>query len=140
VLVEPGDGPLDDVALAVAHRIHDWWSAAPGAPPGPSGLLIGPLRDGVRNPALAQQPAAGGVAVASISNQVPWAPARPTQPAWAGHPDGVQQRPELGALMTLAGGEEHPQRPPATITSQMDLGREPAPAVSQCLVGLSSRL
>jgi hypothetical protein len=54
VLLEPGDGPLDDISLAVAHRIHGWWSAAPGTPTDPSGLLIGALRDGVGDPALAQ--------------------------------------------------------------------------------------
>jgi hypothetical protein len=68
-----------------------------------------------------------------------WALARPTQPAWAGHPDGVQQRLQLGALMALAGGDQHPQRPPAAIGGQMDLGGQPTPAASQGLVSLGTR-
>ena len=29
VLLEPGDGPLNDVALAIAHRIHSGWPTTP---------------------------------------------------------------------------------------------------------------
>ena len=55
VLFEPGDRPLDHVALAVAHRIHLGWPAAPRSAAGPSLLLVGPLRDGVGDPPLTQQ-------------------------------------------------------------------------------------
>jgi hypothetical protein len=52
VLLEPGDGSFDDVALAVAHRIDQGWPATPRASPRPGGLLVGPLGDGVGDPAL----------------------------------------------------------------------------------------
>ena len=39
----------------------------------------------------------------------------------------------------LAGGEDHREWPPVTITSHMELGAQPAAAASQCLVGLGSR-
>jgi len=41
--------------------------------------------------------------------------------------------------MALAGGDQHRQRPPATITGQVQLGREATAAAAQCLVWLSSR-
>jgi hypothetical protein len=130
---------FDHVAVAVAHRIHLRWPATPSAPASPSLLLVGPLGDGVGDPALAQQPAAGGVAVAAVGNQMSWPLAGPPQPSWARDPDGVQQRPQLGALMTLAGGDQHGQRPATAISGQMDLGGEPAPATTQCLIRLSRR-
>lgn len=135
VLLEPSDGPLDHVALAVAHRIHDRRPATPGASPGPSLLLVGTLGDGVGDPPLTEQPSASGVTVAAISNQVRGALARPPPP-WPRNPDSVQQRPKLGALMTLTGGYQHGQRPPAPIGGQVDLGGQPAVAASQCLVKL----
>ena len=50
-----------------------------------------------------------------------------------------QQRLQLGALMALAGGDKHGQRPPAAITGQMELGRQPTAATAQCLVNLTTR-
>jgi hypothetical protein len=38
----------------------------------------------------------------------------------------------------LAGGHQHGQRPTAAITSQVELGRQPASATTQCLAGLGS--
>jgi hypothetical protein len=52
MLLEPGDGSFDHVALAVAHQIDHRWPAAPGAPASPELLLVGPLRDGVSDPPL----------------------------------------------------------------------------------------
>ena len=83
---------------------------------------------------LAQQPSAGGVAVAAISDQMGWPFAGPPRPARPRHPDGIQQRLQLGALMALAGGDQHGQGPPAAITGQMELGRQPTAATPQCLV------
>jgi hypothetical protein len=123
------------VALAVAHRIDLRWPAAPGAPPGPSLLLVGALGDGVGDPPLAQQPTAGGVAVAPVGDQVRWALARATRRR-AGYPDGVQQRAELGALVPLAGGDQCRQRPAAAVAGQVQLGGEPAAAAPQGLVAV----
>jgi hypothetical protein len=53
VLLEPGDRPLDHIALLGAHRIQLGWAATPGAAPGLHGLLVGALGDGVGDPALA---------------------------------------------------------------------------------------
>jgi hypothetical protein len=105
---------FDHIALAVAHRINPRWAATAWSPPGPPGLLVGPLRDGVGDSAAPQQPPTRGVAVAPISNQVGGAFARPPRP-WPGHPDGIQEWFQLGALMALASGDHHPQRPTAAI-------------------------
>ena len=87
---------FDHIALLVAHRIHPGRPATPSAPAGPGGLLVRPLGDGVGDPPLTQQPTAGAEAVAPIGDQVRRALAGPTRP-WPGHPDGVQQRLQLGA-------------------------------------------
>jgi hypothetical protein len=52
VLLEPGDGPLDCVALAVTQRIDPRWPATAWSTPGPGGLLVGALGDGVGDPPL----------------------------------------------------------------------------------------
>jgi hypothetical protein len=116
--------PLDHVALPIAHRIDLWRPPAPGTPPRPNRLLVPALRNGVSDTTMTQQPTAGAIAVATVGNQMGWALAGPT---WsrAEHPDAVQQRSQLGALMALPSSDQHPKRP-ATVTSQVDLGGQPA--------------
>jgi hypothetical protein len=139
VLLEPGDGPLDHVALAIAHWINPRRPATSWSAAGPGGLLVGALRDGVGDPAAPQRPAAGRVAVAPVGNQVGGALAGPAPSTRARDSNGVQQRAQLGALMALTGGDQHPQRPATAIAGQVDLGREPAAATSQRLVILGNR-
>jgi hypothetical protein len=129
---------FNHVAVPVTHRIHAGRPATASTTPRSSCLLVGPLGDRVGDPPPAQQPAAGRVAVAAVGNQVRWTLTGTTRP-WPGHPDGIQQRPQLGALVPLAGGDQQPQRPAAAITSQVDLGGEPATATAQCLVRLRTR-
>jgi hypothetical protein len=138
VLLEAGDGSFHDIAVPVAHGIDHRWPAAPSAPAGPELLLVGPLRDGVGDPPLAQQPPTRRVAVAPVGDQVSWTLAGPTRPR-PGHPNRIEQRFQLGALMALASGDQYGQRTAAAITGQMDLGGEPTPAASQGLVDLGSR-
>jgi len=138
VLLEPSDGPLNDIALLVAHCIHDWRPATSGAASQASRLLVRPLGDGVGNPTSAQQAPAGPIAGATIGGQVRWALTRPAPPARSLDPDGIQQPAQLGALVPLAGGNHHPKRPPTAVAGQVDLGRQPTPAASQCLVSLRS--
>jgi hypothetical protein len=64
--------------------------------------------------------------------------AGPTRP-WAGDPDSVQQQLQLGALMPLASGDQHGQRPAAAVAGQMQLGGQPTPATAQRLIGLGTR-
>jgi hypothetical protein len=52
VLFEPSDRPLDHVAVPVANRIDLGWSATSGPPAAAGSLLVGPLGDGVGDPAL----------------------------------------------------------------------------------------
>ena len=115
VLLEPSDRPLDHVALAITHRIDQGWPATPWSPPRPSRPLVRALGDGVGDPALTQQPPTGRIAVAPISGQVGGALAGPTRPAWARDPDGIQQRLQLGALVPLAGSDQHRQWAATTV-------------------------
>ena len=43
--------------------------------------------------------------------------------------------PKLGAVATLAGGDQDRQRPLATLDRQMQLGGQPAPGPPQAMVG-----
>jgi hypothetical protein len=73
-------------ALRRRHSLHPTgigyrgWLRVPIASAGPGLLLVRALRNGVRDPALAQQPPTGGVAVAPVGDQVGGPLARPTQP------------------------------------------------------------
>jgi hypothetical protein len=60
-------------------------------------------------------------------------PARP----WPGHPDGVQQRPKLGALVALAGGDQRGQWAAVAVAGQMELGGQSAAAAPEGLVAVS---
>jgi hypothetical protein len=57
--------------------------------------------------------------------------AGPAPPAWACDSDGVQEGLELGALMPLAGGNQHGQRSAVSVHGEMNLGRQPAPAAPE---------
>jgi hypothetical protein len=46
--LEPGDRPLDPIALAVTHRIDQGRPATSWSTSGSGLLLVGPLGDGVR--------------------------------------------------------------------------------------------
>jgi hypothetical protein len=129
---------FDHVALPVADWIDQGWPPSPWSAAGPGLLLVGAFGDGVGDPAPPQQAPAGRIAVAPVSDQVGGALAGPPR-SRSGDADGVQQRAELGALMPLAGGDQHRQGPAAAVTSQMQLGRQAAAAAAQCLVGLGSR-
>jgi hypothetical protein len=108
-------------------------------PAGPGLLLVGALGDGVGDPPPAQQPPTCRVAVAAVGDQVRGPLARSPRPTGARDPDGIQQRPELGALMALAGGDQNRQWAAVAVAGQVDLGGEPTAATPQCLVGLGSR-
>jgi hypothetical protein len=118
---------FDLVALAVADRVKAWWTAR-------SAALVDPGRDGVADAAAAQQPAASGVAVTPVGQQMPRQFARAATPTRPWHPDGIQQRLQLGALMALPRREGDRQRPPFAVHGQVQLGGQPAPAVPQRLI------
>src|SRR5207245_4413103 len=55
----------------------------------------------------------------------------PRPPPRAGHPDAVQGRLPLGALVPLSGAQMAPQRPPPPVEGEVQLRREPAPAPTE---------
>src|SRR5829696_982390 len=84
------DAALDHVALPVSAAVEAGRPARPAT-------LVDAGRDGVGDAAAAQQPPARLVAVATVGQQVLGPLARSTASVWPGHPDGVQQRLELGS-------------------------------------------
>lgn len=47
--------------------------------------------------------------------------------------DSVEQRQKLGIIPGLTGGEQDPQRPPAAVDSEVDLGAQPAAGSAEVL-------
>jgi hypothetical protein len=75
-------------------------------------------------PPAAQHPAAGLVAVALVADQVLRALARPTSPTRPRHPNPIQDRLQLGAVMVLA------------LVTTIDSGR-PLPSTARCSLVVS---
>jgi site-specific DNA recombinase len=121
---------FDDVAVPVPLPIEVQWPAGPLCP---AGALVGPLRDGVRDPAAAQQPPAGRVAVALVGDQVVGALAGPAAPGGSWHADRVKDGLELGAVVALAGADDHAQWPAASVAAKVDLCGQPTPGPAERL-------
>ena len=103
------------------------WPARPT--PGPAGSRSERARQTSTSPPL------GSVGVERMRRPTSSGsgPARPARP-W--DPDGVQQRPQLGALVALASGDQHPQWPPAAVAGKVELGGQPTAAAAQGLVAV----
>jgi hypothetical protein len=104
-----------------------------GRPARPA-TLVDTGRDGVGDAAAAQQPPGRLVAVATVGPQVVGPLARSTASVWPGHPDGVQQRLELGRVVSLPGREHDRQGAALAVDGQVQLGGQPAPTMPQRLI------
>ncbi len=111
--VQPGEAALDHPALAAQARTvsdapaGDPWGDASGA----------------------QLAAVDVVVVAAIGKQLPRTAARPATPA-ADRWNGIDQRDELGDVVTVAPGQAHRERDAAGVDDQVVLGARP-PAVDR---------
>ena len=114
------------IALPVKGQRPTW-------PAGTVGTLVGPLGDGVGDATAAQQPPTPPIAVALVTDQVVGSLARPTPPTRSWHSNGVKDRFQLGAVVPLAGGEDHAQWSAAPVTAEVDLGGQPAPGPAERL-------
>jgi hypothetical protein len=104
-LVQPGEGALDDPAVA--------------AEPGP--VLGLATRDLGSDPAVTELAAAAGVVVAPVGADAGGASSRATHLA-AHWRDAVDERDQLGAVVTVAAGEPPGERDPAAIDQEVVLG------------------
>src|SRR5215218_432418 len=129
-LLEPVEAPLHHIATPVVLPVK---GQRPTRPPGTTGALVRPLRDGVGNAAAAQQPPAGRVAVRLVADQMIGPLARPAPAAGTGHRDRVQNRLELGRVVPLTRGEHHAKRPAAAVAAQVELGGQPTPGAAERL-------
>lgn len=130
-LLEPVDAALNDVAPSIALSIQNEGAARATSA---ALTLVGSFWDGVGYAALTQDRAAGGVAVALVSDEVVRTLARTATPPGTGNPNGVQETDQLGAVMPLPRGEQDGEGTPLPITSEVDLGCQPAPAPPERLV------
>ena len=104
-LVEPGEGPLDDPAVA----------AEPGA------VLAVSLRDLRSDPALAELPAMAVVVVAAVGGDPRRPPSRPADLAphrW----DAIDERDHLGDIVAVAACEPPGERDPRRVDEEVVLG------------------
>src|SRR2546421_4088946 len=59
---------------------------------------------------------------------------RPSPPAGSWHPDALQHRDQLGAIVALPRRDDDGERPPLPIRGHVELGRQPAPTARESLV------
>jgi site-specific DNA recombinase len=121
---------FDHVAAPVALPVE---GQGPARSPGTAGTLVGPLRDGVRDATAAQHPPTPRVAVTLVADQVVGPLAGPAPPRRPRHGNGVKDWLQLGAVVPLAGSEDHAQRPATPVAAEVDLGGQPAPGPAERL-------
>jgi hypothetical protein len=135
-LVEPGGHraellaavhqPLHLVALPVALAVKGRWPATPGTSPGPVGLLIIPLRDGVADAAGAQGRPVGPTGIGLVADEMGHPRARPTAPTRSGHPYRIDQPDQLAGVGVLPWGQPGGQVAATPIADGVELGGQPA--------------
>jgi hypothetical protein len=130
-LFEAVEAPLDDIPTAVALAVEGERASRPVCA---TLALVRSLRDGVGNASLTEQGSAAGIAVALVGKQVGWALTGPSAPAGSEHADGVEHRLQLGAVVALAGRDDHREGAALAIAREMDLGGQPAPTPPQRLI------
>ena len=116
------------VALPVADAVEAGRPARPAT-------LVDAGRDGVGDAAAAQQPPARLVAVATVGQQMVGPLARSTASVWPRQPDGVQQRLELGRVVSLPGVSMTAKGRPLPSTARCSLVVSPprlCPSASSC--------
>jgi hypothetical protein len=96
--------------------------------------LIPALRDGVRDLVAPQPAATARIAVPLIGTHPVGTCSQPSPPAGAWHPDALQHRDQLGAIVALPRRDDDGERPPLPITGHVELGRQPAPTAPESLV------
>ena len=119
---EPVDAPLHDVAAAVGDRVEVGLPPRPVRPPGSLGAS---LRDGVGDAPPPQQGPAGRIGVPLVGDQVVGSRPGPTRPG-PRHPDRVEHRRQLGAVVALPRCQDHGQWATLPVAGQVELGAQPA--------------
>jgi hypothetical protein len=131
-LLQAVDAALDHVATGVDRLVNDEWTTRSSRP---LRALVAPLWNGVLDLPPAQQAPTAGIAIAFISDEVIWAGAWSPAPCGVWDPDAVQHGSQLGTIMTLSWGNDDGEGPPAAVTGEMELGRQPSTAAPEPLIG-----
>ncbi len=131
-LLEPVYAPLYYVAPRVGHDVE---TRRPSGTPHTTLPLVAPLRDSVADPAPPQQSSTTRVAVAFVGNEVLWAFAGASgSTRKTGHPDGIEYRLKLRALVALARRHDDRERSPLPVAGEVHLARQSSPTTSDRLV------
>jgi hypothetical protein len=131
-LFESIDAALDHVAPCVDRGIEEERSPWPSCS---LRALVASLGNRVLDLPLAQQAPTAAIAVALVGDEVIWAGAWSPAPSHAWDTDAIQDRLQLGTVMTMSWGNDDGERPPAAVTGEMKLGRQPSTAASESFVG-----
>jgi hypothetical protein len=92
------------------------------------------LRNGVGNLPPAQQLTTARIAIAFVGDEVsgprPWTP----PPAWSWDMNSLQDRFQLGTVMSLSCRDHHRERASLAVAGYVELGRESASAAPESFV------
>jgi hypothetical protein len=117
--------PLHLIPVAVAGPVKGRRSATPATPPGPVGLLVSALGDGVRDSTGPQRGPVGPAGVGLVAGQLRHPRAGPPTATGPRHPHLVHQPDQLGGVGVLAGGQLGRQVAATAIADGVQLGGQP---------------
>jgi hypothetical protein len=127
-LFEPIDAALHHVAPRIDRLVEDQWTPAPSR----STLsLIAPLWNGVLDLSLAQHAPTAGITIAFVSDEAIGTRPRSSAPRSARNADAIQDRFQLRTVMAMPWADHNGKRSSATVTSEVELGGQPATAASE---------
>jgi hypothetical protein len=119
--------PLHLIPGAITNPVKGRRPPAPGTPPGPVGLLVPGLGDGMGDAAGPQRRPVPPAGIGLVTGQVRHPGAGPPTTIRTGYPHGVHQPDELEGVGVLARGEAGGQVPAAAVADGVELGGQPAP-------------
>jgi hypothetical protein len=131
-LFEPINAALDHIAPRIGRLVKDEWTTRSS---GPMGALIAALWNRVFDLPPAEQASTARIAIALVGDDAIWAPPRAPASARSRNADSLQDRLQLGTVMSLSWRDHHRKRASLAVAGQVELGRQPAAAAAEPLVG-----
>jgi len=138
-LLEPIVAAFHHVSPRIGVLVEDQWTTGLNRALRPLVAVFGVFRDGVRDAALPQQPAATWIAVALVGYHPIWARAWASGSTGTGNPKAFQDGGQPRAIVAVSRGDGDGERSAFAVTGQVKLGRQSAPATA-LLIGWQQRL
>lgn len=126
------DAAFDDVATGIDRLVE---GQRPTRPTGALRPLITTLRNGVWDVPPSEQLATARVTIPFVGDEPLRSRTRASTTTNPWHTNAVQDRRQLGTVMSLAGRDDNRERSSLAVAGQMHLARQPAAAAPESLVG-----